>query len=384
MAYAAMLASAAVFFIEILQRFGADIFNLYNGIEDKISYISTIGQVSWFSAYMMLFVCLGAFIVWYFDKSSRIWKAGGIHLVIGSAALVTQNTDSAFAGLFIFLTFLFVWSFDNNKRFMGFLETALIILLSWRMAGFIQILLKDRILRLEPLSLFMSQNPLLWGLIIVIAALYLIIGWKAGHDREFDISRYSIAGRLFAAGIIAVTVLLILYIALNTKEMLPERFRSTNNYLLFNDYWGNLRGATWHDAVVSYIMEFKNEPLKGIFGAGADQFYHVLSDYSGDHVKAVLGESVATNAHNEWLTAFVNFGLFGGLAYLGIFILSIIRCSAGRHSVPYAMAVAATSAAYIAHNTFCYQQYMCTPYIFVIIAVGEQMIRTGYRGLEDI
>lgn len=382
--YAAMLATTPVFLIEILQRFGADIFNLYNGVEDKISYISTIGQVSWFSAYMILFVCMSTFIVWYFDSSSRIRKAGAAHLFIGSVSLVTQNTDSAYAGLFIFLTFIFVWSFDDNKRMKSFLETALIILLSWRVTGFMQLVFKDRMIGLDPLSIFMSQGIPLWGLILFIAVLYIFIGWKEKKDPDFDISRYSAVGRIFVLTIFVVTVLMIIYIVLNTTEVLPEKYRSTNNYLLFNDYWGNLRGAMWRDTVNSYFMELKAEPLKAIFGAGADQFYHVLSDYTKAHVTPIWGDTVATNAHNEWLTAFVNYGVYGGLAYMGIFITSIIRCSLMRHRVPYAMAVAGIVAAYMAHNIFCYQQYICAPYLFVIMAAGEQMTRIGYKGLEDV
>ena len=129
-------------------------------------------------------------------------------------------------------------------------------------------------------------------------------------------------------------------------------------------------------------MELKSEPLKFIFGAGSDQYYSVIDKYESSQIKEAI-KSVATNAHNEWLTAFVNYGIIGGAAYIGIFISSLLRYTKHRHILPYVAATAGCIVAYMAHNFFSFQQFICTPYAFVALGMGEQIIRAGYRGLPD-
>lgn len=376
MVYISLAASGVVFLIGVLQRFGIDIFDLYHGMAKKGGFISTIGQSSWFSSYMIIFVVISVFIVWYFEKSELMYKAGVIHLIIGSVCLVVQNTDSAYAGLFIALSFFFVWSFDSIERMLSFLETSLVILLSWRVTGFAQIVAGDNMaVRLGRLSIFMSQSPLLWILIGILALAYILLRFGVKRGRDMDISKYRLIGRIYTGLVIAVIIGLFIYIVLNTKKLLPEALLSKNNYLRFNRKWGNKRGAILHDTVLSFIAELRTDPVKGIFGVGADQFYHVIKDYVSKWTHKTNPKSVLTNAHNEWLTAFVNYGIFGGLAYLGIFVCSVARSAGHRRNAPYVMATAGCVAAYMAHNLFCYQQYICTPYIFIVIALGEQITR---------
>lgn len=377
MVYLALLSSGIIFIIAVLQRFGLDVFGLYGNNDDFLGYLSTIGQVSWFSTYMIIFFMIGLFIVWYFDKSTLLYKAGLVHLLISSVCLVTQNTDSAFAGLFIAMVFLFWWSFDSNERMCAFLEASLLILLCWRAVGIVQKIMADRIPQLDTISIFMSQSPYMWVLIAVIAICYILL--RLGVRRGFDVSRFSVAGLLFVIAVFVFIVLLTVYIILNTKGLLPENMRRETNYFIFDMYWGHFRGGNWHDAVVSLMMELKAEPLKGIFGAGADQYYHVTEKYESAQIRQIFGDTIATNSHNEWLTAFVNFGLFGGIVYFGIFVSSVTRCIRNRKDVPYALASAACVLAYAAHDLFCYQQYISAPYIFIIIGMGEQLVRTGRK-----
>lgn len=374
MVYLALLSSGIVFVIAVLQRFGLDVFGLYGNTDDILGYLSTIGQVTWFSTYMIIFFMIGLFIVWYFDKSTLIYKAGVLHLLIASACLVTQNSDSAFAGLFIAMAFLFWWSFDSNERMCAFCESSLLILIIWRIVGFVQKAMGDRLIQLDRISVFMSQSPIMWGLIAAIALFYVFLRLRT--PRGFDISRYSVIGRCFVIAVFVLIAALIVYIVLNTKGVLPEKMIKESNYFIYDPNWGHFRGGNWHDAVVSLMMELKAEPLKGIFGAGADQYYHVTEAYESGQIRQIFGETVATNAHNEWLTAFVNFGLFGGCVYLGIFISSVAVCIKNRKTVPYVLAVALCALAYVAHDLFCYQQYISAPYIFIIIGTGSQLIKS--------
>ena len=371
---ATMCASTAVFVIGILQRLGQDVFHLYPEGLNRLLFLSTIGQASWFSSYMINFAAIGVFLVWYADQKGWLYKVSVIYLLVTSVCLVTQNTDSAYAGLFFALSMLFVWSFDSAKKMARFLETALIILLGFRVAGFAYTMAGEQAVPLDPLSVFMMHHALWWGVILLLAVCRYLVSDVQGIRNGLDAGKYRVFGKWYAAGLVLTVVLLFVYIVLNTKGILPEALSSTNNYLYFDFAWGNVRGAIIHDTVLSCLAMWKEQPLKGLFGVGADQFYHVIIDYVSDWT-GMTSSKVLTNAHNEWLTAFVNFGLFGGIVYAGIFLAHMVRAVQYRKETPLVTGTAACVIAYMVHNLFCYQQYVCTPYIFVIMGIGERLMR---------
>ena len=375
--YMSLLSSSLVFAIGILQRFGLDIFGLYDGIRNKL-FISTIGQNTYFSAYMIIFIILGAFLVWISKPASLMYRAAVIQLIIASCLPLILNADMIFAGMFFALSLIFLLSFESIDRMKAFLEISLIILLTWCFIAIAWYLAKPKF-RLEPLPKFIMQSPFIWIVVICLALVYLFIRRKAGEKTVFDIGKYRYIGYIYA-GLIAFSILAVLvYIILNTLQILPESLRSNANYLLFDAFWGNGRGAIWHDTVVSFLMELGRSPLTAIFGAGPDQFFYVLRDHVHDWM-IVYTDKVALFAHNEWLNAFICSGIFGGAAYLGIFISACIRFIRNRKVAPAALGAAVIVVAYLSHQMFGYQQYVSTPYIFLVLGIGEQAVREEAGG----
>ena len=370
--YMSLLSSSLIFVIGIFQRFGLDPFNLYDGLENKL-FISTIGQNTYFSAYMIIFIMLGAFLVWISKPASLMYKAAVLQLIIASCLPLILNADMIFAGMFFALSFLFILSFESIDRMKAFLEISLIILLTWCFIIIAWYLAKPEF-RLEPLPKHIMQAPYIWIAVICLALLYLFIRRKAGGKTVYDIGKYRCIGYIYA-GLIGFSMLAVIaYIILNTLKVLPESLRSNANYLLFDAFWGNGRGSIWHDTVMSFLMELKRSPLTAIFGAGPDQFFYVLSEYTHDWIM-VFTDKVALFAHNEWLNAFICSGIFGGAAYFGIFISACIRFVRNREGIPVALGAAVIVVAYISHQMFGYQQYVSTPYIFLVLGIGEQAVR---------
>ena len=370
--YMSLLSSSLIFVIGIFQRFGLDPFNLYDGIKNKL-FISTIGQNTYFSAYMIIFIMLGAFLVWISKPASLMYKAAVLQLIIASCLPLILNADMIFAGMFFALSFLFVLSFESVDRMKAFLEVSLIILLTWCFIIIAWYLAKPEF-RLEPLPKFIMQTLFIWIAVICLALLYLFIRRKAGGIGVFDIRKYRRIGYIYAGFIGFSMLAVIAYTILNTLKVLPESLRSNANYLLFDAFWGNGRGSIWHDTVMSFLMELKRSPLTAIFGAGPDQYFYVLREYTHDWIM-VFSDKVALFAHNEWLNAFICSGIFGGTAYLGIFISACIRFVRSREGTPAALGAAVIVVAYISHQMFGYQQYVSTPYIFLVLGIGEQAVR---------
>ena len=370
--YMSLLSSSLIFAIGIFQRFGLDFFNLYDGIKNKL-FISTIGQNTYFSAYMIIFIILGAFLVWISKPASLMYKAAVLQLIIASCLPLILNADMIFAGMFFALSFLYLLSFESVDRMKAFLEVSLIILLTWCFIIIAWYLAKPEF-RLEPLPKFIMQTPFIWIAVICLALLYLFIRRKAGGIGVFDIRKYRRIGYIYA-GLIGFSMLIVVaYIILNTLNILPESLRSNANYLLFDEFWGNGRGAIWHDSVVSFLMGIRRSPLTAIFGVGPDQLFYLLRENTHDWIM-VFSDKVALFAHNEWLNAFICSGIFGGAAYLGIFLSACIRFTRNREGIPAALGAVVIIVAYLSHQMFCYQQYVSTPYIFLIIGIGEQAVR---------
>ena len=97
--------------------------------------------------------------------------------------------------------------------------------------------------------------------------------------------------------------------------------------------------------------------------------------YSGEfhqtEVQAVWGNTILTNVHNEWLNMLINYGVFGAITYISIFITCIVRTVKNWKEKPILLAFGASVIAYMGHNFFCFQQVVCTSLIFIVIAMAE-------------
>ncbi|NLD98308.1 MAG: hypothetical protein GX640_00405 [Fibrobacter sp.] len=82
-----------------------------------------------------------------------------------------------------------------------------------------------------------------------------------------------------------------------------------------------------------------------------------------------------TNAHNEWFNIMINEGILGLAAYAGFFLSSAVAFLKNEAKEVLYPAVAGSILAYMAHNIFCYQQVMCTPFLFILIGVGSSYLR---------
>ena len=175
--------------------------------------------------------------------------------------------------------------------------------------------------------------------------------------------------------IIVGVVLTIIYIVLNTLGRLPESVSTDNNYLTWTYIWGNGRGGDWEATVRGFFEVFRDNVLVGLFGPGPDMMHRVAYKYHQEILDAFSSKSRMVCAHNEWLTAYANYGLFGGTAYLGIFVSSVMRNHLCSEKKPVIIGVIMCVIAYMAHNLFCYQQIICTPLIFIIMGMGEAIAR---------
>ena len=92
------------------------------------------------------------------------------------------------------------------------------------------------------------------------------------------------------------------------------------------------------------------------------------------------GDSTLTNAHCEWMNELVCYGIVGAACFAGIFVSAVGRFYKAGRSNPALIAVALCLLSYTGHNVFCYQQAVCTPFVFLILGMGERLLTLEETG----
>ncbi|MBO5292839.1 MAG: O-antigen ligase family protein [Lachnospiraceae bacterium] len=390
--YAACGTAFVIFLFGVLHRFSLDPFGLYQGLSEEIirQYLSLIGQNTWYSSYMCTLFPLGLFLFWggglskwagagreqeRSQKRELIERlAGAVFGVVGFASWVTQNSDSAYIALGLLLLVLFCYGFTGNIWMERFFEVVLLMLFSFSMVGFLQDFFPDRAVLPEALSLLFSRSilPVVLFLLVCIGYGALILLERKG----FQIGSCAWIGKGTVALAVVAVIGSILFIVLNTGGYLEEWFGmvSHHNYLLFDDNWGNGRGRTWNYSV-RVIRELPI--LRKLFGVGPDCFaaYGYGDPVYSMQLMQMWGDNRLTNAHCEWMNQVICYGFVGAACYVGIFLSGVVRFLKLGRRKPILIAAALSLLAYAGHNMFCYQQAVCTPFVFIILGMGERLMR---------
>lgn len=364
------------YLLGVLNRFLIDPLGVYEGLQDyyKLQFLSTLGQSSWYSAFVCTVLPIG---IYYFWNSRKRWLriASGIFSFFGFSTLVTQNSDSAYIAFICFMGVFFWFSVNDIWHLQRFFQIVILFLISVKTIYIgTKIHPENMIESLDAISRFLIDGNISWILFVVCVMLWagLLFCQKKEiyNPKPMKIVRnvlYGIAGVL--------VVLAIACLVLGAKGVIPENAAAAINripYLTWSDSWGNGRGFTWR--FTSSMFGDMSIPKK-LFGVGPECYPYYGYEYSAVDLNAKWGNNVLTNAHNEWLTAVINYGIIGGIAYLGIFAAATIGFAKKAVKNPIVIAMIACILSYVGHNVFCYQTVLCTPFIFMIMGMGEWYAR---------
>lgn len=368
--------SAAIFLVCVLNRFRVDPLEMYVGLSENyyIQFISTLGQATWFSSYLVLLFPVGLFVYWKTDGLiKRVFS--GLYVLLGAVTMIAQNSDSAFLAYMTIYLVLFFASFEDNTGMERFLESLCLLFAGWGIMGILQVVFADRVLVLSGLMRFLSIGPLPW-ILLAVSVLLCISYRKLMSGDGFEIANMKGLRTAVFITIACGGAALIVYVVLNSTGVFDgTALASDNNYLLFDRTWGSDRGLSWIAAVGTFA---KTDIVRKLFGAGPDGFSKEVYRFYSEPLREKWGQNtVLSCAHNEWLNALVCVGILGAAAYIGIFICGLLRFLKKSVTVPETVVPAMCIGAYMVHNFFCYQQIICTPVIFMIIGAGEALCRYG-------
>ena len=370
--------SAVVFLIGILHRMMIDPIGFYDGLENyqKAQFLSTLGQATWYASFLVVVLPVG--IAFFLYAESRVCLVlSGIYVWFGFCSLVTQNSDSAYFALAGFMLVFFRLSVEKRKSFCRFLWVCTLFFAAGKLMYYLLKIHPNPDLEYDVITNFILCSPCTWILLVIFAAACVTMYFREQKPYPVEMMMRLRKGVLFTVGILFVGI--VSCIVLQAKGLLPEwmsvRFERLS-YLNWNDSWGNGRGRIWSFAVRMYGQEGL---LHKLFGIGPDCFNSYVTAYHSEEAQLLWGEKLLTNAHNEWLNILINTGLFGVAAYVGIFVSAACRFIKRVSGNPVPVGMAAAIVSYMAYNFFCYQQVLCTPFIFILIGIGEYVLRDSQK-----
>lgn len=389
--------AAVVFLIAYLHRFKIDPLGLYENISDnyQILFLGTIGQATWYSSYIavVLPVMMGIYIVGQRQNAEGTAKRGagppdhmpgnqklphiltGCLLFLGFCSAVTQNSDSIYIGLGLSFLFFLWFAMTDPGMWKRYVELCLIALSAAKFTGLLQTVFPERVPKLEPLSLTVTKGKGGWPALAAAAGVYALTLYLL-HRRKQEMQAFSRRFRaiLFTVfGLCLLLVPIVMWLVSTGRISGDAGILGSTGYLNFDGKsWGSGRGQTW-----SYCIRIFSEypPLMKLFGCGPDSLTFYSEAHHAAEIEAMWNGLKLTNAHNEWLTALINYGLIGAAAYLSVFVLAVIRMLKHWKESPILLATAAAVLSYAGHNFFCYQQAVCTPLIFIAIGAAEYLCR---------
>ena len=398
----------------ILNRCGFDIFGMYQatfGPEDGSPYspgaiarnvfISTVGHRGWYSTYLIVILPVPLYLFWK-GEHPLVRIIGGIAGFILATAASASGAMAVLLGLGgIILAFLF-FSFQSKKLLLRYLELQLLVFVSLQTMHLLMLCFPDHPISYgdDPTQKLIESrvNTIFTLLQAVILAVVLILVFisdrrkKAGKAQGMDdsdrcrrilgILRIVIFGSfiLLAGGIIA-------YVVLNSFGRLPERFLSDNRLLKLDEHFEGSRWMFWSFVISCFEDICKTYPICRFLGVGPNCTYVLFTGDRMEEMRQVAqasignADAVLANAHNEWLTLFIDEGIFGGIAYLGIFFSVIISCirrvlhAAVDTFWDYLPVLTAASAfGYFCHDLVSYQQISAAPFMFVLLGLGMKKL----------
>lgn len=232
----------------------------------------------------------------------------------------------------------------------------------------------NEILELDTISNTLLFDSRVW-ILPVICLLFMALFYLLDKKGKYATNVMVVIRNIFYGLVVAGILFSILILVLSAKGKLSGIFLMLSEkipYLTWEAQWGNGRGFTWS---FTGKMIAEMSPWHKLFGVGPDHYAGYAYSLYEDMLNQMWGSNVLTNAHNEWVNMIVDYGFLGAAAYIGFFLSALVRFVKNSEDSPVLLCAAGCIVSYMGHNLFCYQQVLCTPFVFLIIALAEYQLR---------
>lgn len=347
--FALGLGFSAAAIIGVTELFGADPLGLraVSPEAERVRFLSTVGNVSFFGALCVLFLPLAA----YRALSAKTLPEALLPALCALIALcggMTARTEGFVLGALCFFAVLPLMCRDGR--------TLRRVPLLWAVAAaaamlFCLAMRRWALYQPSELTRLLCAPALMLPVCLVAVAAFLVL--RRAEDRAVTLARkvYIILFWVLSA-LLAVFLLLA-----NTlwRDRIPAALASV---AVFSPSWGTDRGAEW----ISFWQMFRDAPLpQKLLGSGAG------SVAAWDRAHRLFPDAVTDSAHNEYLHYLLTGGLVGLCAYLALLVCAVRKALRAPSRGRTALALAVVS--YAAQAAVNIAQSFTTPLFFAFLAL---------------
>lgn len=341
-----VLSFCIVSLVAILNSFDIDILGIISGLteDDKERFISTIGNINFFSSYVCL--CFPFIITIYCNTEEIVKKYHYlIAVILGSLAMVLTSSESFVIGFIAFLIIYLFFCFKNSVKLIRYLETLIILFITSAIFSYILKLANICNYIISDL-LRILLNPFVAGCIIILCFIMRAIIKK--HNECITVIR-NVYIILLAVSFITIAFLFV-YANFKSLGFLDKYFKIT-------DSWGTSRGYIYKKCF-EILKDFSVK--EWLIGIGPETLQNVF-DYSG-------GDFI-DQAHSEYLQFLLTTGTVGLLSYLFIICSVTILIVKELMDDNISIALFMGLIAYWFQAMFNIAQSFTTPFVYLFIAI---------------
>ncbi len=346
--------------IALLNGISVDPLGFYSELssENQKLYISTIGNINFYSAYynIMLPVLMVGFCK-AIDKKSFILF--GSFVVIGSVGMVFTASESFLLGFLVAMALLLAFFMNDKKALERFLSSCFLFLFTTTI--YTNLYTSDfgnEFFNFAPSALMsiLSHPFIVCLLSVFFVGLFFVVGKKANALPYIQ--------KIYFGVLVVGFVLSVVGIVIVNTVFKDFDLGALDGYLKFSAKWGTNRGQNW----AFCIEEFFNAPLVSkVFGFGPETYHHLAKKTDFYATKSL------DQAHNEYLQYLISVGIFGLSSYLFVVIGTIKKCIKRITENAVAMSILCSLIAYWVQASVNIAQPFTTPIMFVFIAVLSQL-----------
>lgn len=327
-------------------------------------FISTIGNINFFCAYMCLIMGLASgFFLRTKGKLAYIWL---IPICLTMMGVFAARSESGLMGVgAIFLGICISGTRSMREAGRSFVLLAAFFLNAFILGNLVLLRNGNHMTLYEGFASTMMGHRLYMAIGALLAlGIAIFFFTRRRTSRNLRIVRCVQRILVGLAGLaLLVAICLIVYFT-TIRTDIP--LTGIASYLRMDDYWGTFRGFVWKKTVSLYAGLPWYQKL---FGIGPDCLKALLSNDCYDRMIELTG-LVFDNAHNEYLQLLITTGAFGLIGYLLIIFSAMRNLWRNMRKNPALFACYLALCSHLLQSVFNIAQPETTPAVFLLLAVG--------------
>lgn len=327
-------------------------------------FISTIGNINFFCAYMCLILGLASgFFLKAKGRLAYIWL---IPISLTIMGVLAARSESGLFGICAILLGICIYGASSMRESgRSFVLLAALFVNAFILGNLVYFRNGMHMTLYEGFARTMMLHP--WHMIICsVLSLGVAIFLFTRKETRINLQRVRNVQRILVC-LTALVVLIVVALMIYFTVIRPDvPLSGIASYLRMDHHWGTSRGYIWKKTVELY----GDLPLhQKLFGIGPDCLKAFLVENCYDEMVNLTG-ILFDNAHNEYLQFLITTGAFGLIGYLLMIVAAMRNLWKSMQNNPALFACYLALCAHLLQAVFNIAQPETTPAVYLLLAIG--------------